>query len=344
MADAPPYDALLLVSFGGPEGPHEVLPFLERVTAGRGIPRERLEAVAEHYHHFGGVSPINDQNRALLAALRAELAEHGPDLPLYWGNRNWHPLLADTVREMRDDGVRCALAFVTSAFASWSGCRQYLDDLDRARAEVGPDAPEVHKLRLFYNHPGFVEPMAANVRAALAALPGGGDGATVVFTAHSIPVAMAQACDYELQLREACALVASLSGTRTWRLAYQSRSGPPSVPWLEPDIADELTALHGAGAPGVVVAPIGFVSDHLEVAWDLDVEAEQRSRQLGLPMVRAATVGTDGRFVSMVRQLVEERIEEPAGRPALGTRGPAGDRCAPGCCLGPSWPPVRRSA
>ncbi|CAN5457590.1 ferrochelatase [soil metagenome] len=343
MAGAGGYDALLLVSFGGPEGPEDVLPFLERVTAGRGVPRERLEAVAEHYHHVGGVSPINGQNRALLDALRTELAEHGPDLPLYWGNRNWHPLLADTLRQMRDDGLRCALAFVTSAFASWSGCRQYLDELDRARDEVGPGAPEVHKLRLFSNHPGFIEPMAANVRTALAELPAGGAGATVMFTAHSVPLAMAEASDYVAQLADACGLVAERAGAPRWQLAFQSRSGPPSVSWLEPDIADALTDLHAEGVGAVVVAPIGFVSDHMEVVWDLDVEASEVADRLGLPMARAATVGTDPAFVSMVRSLVLERTaaEGTPVRMALGGRGPSPDRCSPGCCTSPTWPPRR---
>jgi protoporphyrin/coproporphyrin ferrochelatase len=338
MADTP-YDAFLLVSFGGPEGMDDVLPFMERVTAGRGIPRERLLQVSEHYRLFDGVSPINGQNRALLAAIEAELAAHGPRLPVYWGNRNWHPLLADTLRRMADDGVRRALAFVTSAYSSYSGCRQYREDLARARAEVGPGAPEVHKLRVFHDHPGFVEPNAANVRAALARIPDERRaGAHLAFTAHSVPLSMATTSDYEAQLRETAALVSErLGGDHPWELVWQSRSGPPTQPWLEPDIVDHVEALHAAGATDVVVAPIGFVSDHMEVVYDLDTEAAARARELGIHLVRADTVGTAPAFVAMVRELVLEELEPGTPRRALGT-GPRTDTCTADCCPAPARP------
>ena len=330
------YDALLLLSFGGPEGPDDVLPFLENVVRGRGVPRERLLEVAEHYRHFAGVSPINGQNRALLAAIRAELADL-PALPVYWGNRNWHPLVEDTVATMRDAGVRRALVFVTSAFTSYSGCRQYRDDLDRARAAVGERAPELHKLRHYFNHPGFVEPNADAVRRALAGLPGHPD-ARLVFTAHSIPISMEATSGpgghlYSAQLREASRLVAeAVRGPGAdFDLVWQSRSGPPSVPWLEPDVNDHLEVLAAAGTSAVVVSPIGFVSDHVEVRWDLDEEAAATAAKLGLGYARAGTVGTDPRFVRMVRQLVEERTA--AAPPlALGRMGPGHDVCPVGCC------------
>jgi protoporphyrin/coproporphyrin ferrochelatase len=317
------YDALLLLSFGGPEGPDDVMPFLENVTRGRGVPRERLEGVAEHYHRFGGVSPINDQCRALKAAIEADFAAHGVELPVYWGNRNWHPFLADTLREMRSDGVRRAAAFVTSAYGGYSCCRQYLDDIDRARAEVG-DAPQVDKLRIYFNHPGFVEPMTESVRDAFDRLP---EGARIVFTAHSVPVAQPGRDRYVAELRDVAAVVA---GDRPWDLVYQSRSGPPAVPWLEPDVCDHLQKLHGEGVDAVVVAPVGFVSDHMEVKFDLDVEAAELAERLGMRVERAATVGTHPRFVAMVRELLTER--EGSDRPALGALGPRPDACPADCC------------
>jgi ferrochelatase len=324
----PSYDAVLLVSFGGPEGQDEVIPFLENVTRGRPVPPQRLDEVATHYRHFGGVSPINAQNRALIAALETELATAGLNLPVYWGNRNWHPLLADTVRRMTDDGSRRALAFVTSAYASYSGCRQYLDDIARARSGVsGP--PVIDKLRLFYNHPGFVGPNAARLRQALD--EAGGEAHTV-FTAHSIPESMAATSDYVHQLTETAGLVASLAGAGPWDLVYQSRSGPPSVPWLTPDIGDHLRALAAAGVQRVVVSPIGFISDHMEVVYDLDVEARLLADQLGLRLIRADTVGTDPAFVTMIRQLIEERLDPSVPRLALGADGPYHDICPAGCC------------
>ncbi|WP_433614667.1 ferrochelatase [Dactylosporangium sp. CA-139114] len=329
------YDAFLLLSFGGPEGQDDVLPFLENVTRGRGIPRERLEAVAGHYRHFGGVSPINAQCRELLDALRPRL-----DLPIYWGNRNWHPMLADTVRQMRDDGVRHAIAFVTSAYGSYSSCRQYLDDIDRARAEV-PGAPVIDKIRHYHDHPGFIEPHADAVRAALATLPGKAP-ARLVFTAHSIPAAMNAASGpggtgrYHAQLREAAALVAERAAPGlAWDLVWQSRSGPPQVPWLEPDINDHLEALAGDGVAEVVVSPVGFVSDHLEVLWDLDEEAAATAARLGLAYARAGTPGADPRFADMVRELVDERVIAHSNvRHALGAV-PTWDFCPADCCVSP---------
>jgi protoporphyrin/coproporphyrin ferrochelatase len=343
---ATPVDAVLLVSFGGPERPEDVLGFLENVTRGRGVPPERLAEVAEQYHARGGISPINDQCRALLAALRDELDRTGIDLPLYWGNRNWHPFLADTVARMRDDGVRHALAFVTSAYSSYSGCHQYRDDIARARAEAGPDAPTIGKLRQFFDHPGFVEPMAARAAAALAELPDAvRDGARLVCTAHSIPVSMAATCDYEVQLRETARLVAERVGVPLDRvdLVWQSRSGPPQVPWLEPDVSDHLEALAAAGVPAAVIAPIGFVSDHMEVVHDLDTVARARARAAGIEVRRAATVGTDPAFVSMIRELLEERLDPSLPRRHLGTLGVRPDTCLPGCCPAPARPGAPRT-
>jgi ferrochelatase len=270
-----------------------VVPFLENATRGRGVPRDRLLEVAEHYQYFGGVSPINAQNRALAAALEAELREHGPALPVFLGNRNWHPFVEDVLREMRDRGIRRALALVTSAYSSYSGCRQYREDIARARAAIGDDAPRVDKLRTFHDHPGFIEANAARLRGTLDTIElADRPGTHVVFSAHSIPLSMARCCAYEAQLTEAVALVASAVGVRNWTVAYQSRSGPPHVPWLEPDIADVLTELSRNGARDVVVAPIGFVSDHMEVLYDLDHEAREVASLLGLRFHRAASAGT----------------------------------------------------
>ncbi len=335
------YDALLFVSFGGPDGPDDVLPFLENVLRGRNVPRERMLEVAEHYYHFGGKSPINEQNRQLIAALTKEMNEHGPRLPIYWGNRNWQPLLPDTLRQMASDGVTHALAFVTSAFSSYSGCRQYREDVAAAQQEVGPAAPLVEKLRVFFNHPGFIEPTIERVTDALAKIPAENrDDALLLFTAHSIPRAMADGCRYEVQLREACRLVGAAVGRDDWQLVYQSRSGPPHQPWLEPDVLDFLRqqqAQHPLAA--VVVAPIGFISDHLEVLYDLDTEAKALCDDLGINMVRAATVGTHPRFVRMICDLIEERLTDAPARSALGTLGPKEDVCPEDCCL---YTPARR--
>ena len=328
------YDAVLVMSFGGPEGPADVVPFLENVTRGRGVPPERLREVAHHYERFGGVSPINGQNRALIAALTAELAAHDVKLPVYFGNRNWQPFLIDTMRQMRSDGVRRALMFVTSAYSSYSGCRQYREDVQRAQQALGPGAPEIEKLRVFYNHPGFVEPNAAHLRRALEALPvERRPAARVFFTAHSVPLAMAKCSAYEVQLREAGRLVAAAAGVTDWRLAYQSRSGPPHVPWLEPDILDELDRVAGEGARDVIVLPIGFISDHMEVMFDLDVEAMERAQTLGINLARVPTVGTAPRFIAMIRELIAERMDGGMERRALGALGPSHDVCAVSCCL-----------
>ncbi|GAA4212072.1 ferrochelatase [Actinocatenispora rupis] len=337
------YDAFLLLSFGGPEGPDDVMPFLRNVTRGRGVPEERLAEVAEHYRHFGGVSPINQQCRDLLAALRTEFADHGLDLPLYWGNRNWDPYLADTLATMRDDGVRRAIAFVTSPFGSYSSCRQYLEDIVAARATVGAGAPVIDKLRHFHDHPGYVEPHVDAVRAALGTLPAAPDSTRLVFTAHSVPMSMARTAGpagnrYTDQLAEVARLVADGSGAGLpYDLVWQSRSGPPQVPWLEPDVNDHLARLAADGVTGVVVSPIGFVSDHLEVVWDLDNEAADTAKRLGLDYARAATPGTDPRFVAMVRELVTERLDPAVPRRKLGGI-PVWDACADGCCALPPRP------
>ena len=348
----PAYDAFLLLSFGGPEGPDDVLPFLENVTRGRGVPPERLAEVAGHYHASGGVSPINDQCRDLLEAVGTTFAAAGISLPRYWGNRNWHPFIEDTVRQMRADGVERALAFVTSAYSSYSACRQYLDDIDRAVAAVGPGAPRIDKIRPYFNHPGFIEPFAASAEAALASLPAAAQaGARLVFTAHSVPVAMAASSGsqsegtavpgavggrYAAELREAARLISERvrGGTLPFDLVYQSRSGPPSVPWLEPDVNDHLAllakgtlpdgALLPGGPPaGVVVVPVGFVSDHMEVVHDLDVEAAQTAASLGLPFARAKAPGPAPQFAEMVAELVAERVSGTEPR-ALGPFGPRG--------------------
>jgi len=334
------YDAVLLVSFGGPESNEEVMPFLEHVLRGRNVPRERMLAVAEHYDHFGGKSPINQQNRELRAALHAELDRLGPRLPVYWGNRNWHPLLRDALAQMKKDGVRRALAFVTSAYSSYSGCRQYRENIADAQSQAGEGAPEIDKLRVFYNHPGFVGPMIERVRAGLLQLPAEARGrAQVVYTAHSIPRSMAETCDYVKQLEEACRLVSEGLERSGDRLVFQSRSGPRTQPWLEPDVLDHLRDLReGESASGVVIAPIGFISDHMEVLYDLDTEARQLCAELELPMVRAATVGAHPQFVSMIRQLIVERMSETPVRIALGGFGPAHDVCPADCCPAPRRP------
>jgi ferrochelatase len=290
--------------------------------------------VAEHYYHFGGVSPINEQNRALIAALVEELNRHGPQLPVYWGNRNWHPLLRDAVQQMADDGVRRALALVTSVFSSYSGCRQYLENIADACRQVGPTAPRIDKLRAFYNHPGFIEPMIERVQVALAEIPPQRQGAAaLVFTAHSIPVSMAETSRYVPQLREACRLVGQGVGREDWQLVYQSRSGPPTQPWLGPDIGDYLRHLKSQGFADAVVVPIGFISDHMEVLYDLDTEARAISEEIGLNLVRAGTVGTHPKFVAMLRELIAERTSG-APRRWLGDHGPSHDECPADCCPG----------
>ena len=333
--EPPSYDAVVVVSFGGPEGPDDVVPFLENVTRGRGVPPERLAVVAEQYLMFGGVSPINAQNRALVDALTRELAAHGIDLPVYWGNRNWDPFLTDTVRRMAEDGVQRALAFVTSAYSSYSACRQYREDIEAARTAVGPAAPTIDKLRQFWNHPGFVEPFRDGLQAALAELDQIDPATTaLVFTAHSLPLSMARTSDYEAQLRDAVDLVAEVAPDLRRDLVWQSRSGPPQVPWLEPDVNDHLRDLAAVGVRQVVVVPVGFTSDHQEVVFDLDTQASETAAELGVRMIRVPTPGVDPRYVAMVRELVEERLG--TARPvALGALGVRIAPCAEGCCPAP---------
>ena len=328
------YEAVLYVSFGGPEGPDDVMPFLENVTRGRGVPHERLLEAAQHYHHLGGVSPINAENRKVIAALEEDLTKRGPALPVYWGNRNWHPLLTDTVTQMRRDGIRRAIAFVTSAWSSYSGCRQYQEDIARAQSAAGPGAPIVDKIRQFFNHPGFIEAQTDRVNATLATISEPArSGAHLLFTAHSIPQRMADASSYVEQLEAASGLVADrVDPTYEWSLAYQSRSGPAHVPWLEPNVSEHLEKLASEGLTDVVVVPIGFVSDHMEVRFDLDVEAAGVARRRGLNMRRAETVGTHPVYIAMIRDLIVERIEGLNERPALGRMGASHDICADDCC------------
>lgn len=329
------YDALLVVSFGGPEKMEDVIPFLERTVRGRSVPRERILGVAEHYYQFGGSSPINRQNRALIRALEAELAAKGPALPIYWGNRNWHPLLPDTIRAMKADGIQRALAYVTSAYSSYSSCRLYLENIESARREAGAGAPAIDKLRAFYNHPQFIRVWADRVREALEQFPPEKrEAARLIFTAHSIPSSMADECAYVQQLEETCRLVSESLGRPPGDLVYQSRSGSPSQPWLGPDILGYLRRFATKGKD-VVIAPVGFVSDHMEIAYDLDTEAQNLCNEIGLNMVRAATPGTHPEFVGMIRELILERMVAGTGRRALGNLGPHHDACPSDCCLRP---------
>ncbi len=342
--DTRPYDALLLVSFGGPEKAADVMPFLANVTAGKGIPPDRLAAVGEHYFAFGGRSPINDQCRALLAAVRADLAGRDIALPVYWGNRNWDPLLTDTIARMEADGIRQAACFVTSAYSSYSGCRQYRENLFAAAEGTGV---VLDRLRHYFNHRGFIEPFVDAAARALADLP---VDARLVFVTHSIPSSMNAASGgpdafaYERQHRSVAEVVATQVGEKlgrdiAWDLTYCSRSGSPATPWLEPDINDHLETLHAGGVGAVAVAPIGFISDHMEVVYDLDTEAAETAARLGMAFVRIATPGTDPRFVAMVGDLLTERVAAERGnhpdRVASGSLGTQPDRCAVDCCLNP---------
>ncbi|MGH3941412.1 MAG: ferrochelatase [Pseudonocardiaceae bacterium] len=343
-------DALLLLSFGGPEGPEQVRPFLENVTRGRDVPPERMDEVAQHYLHFDGVSPINRCNRDLITSIERVLTAAGLELPVYFGNRNWHPMVEDTVAAMAADGVRAAVVFATSAWGGYSGCRQYHEDIARARASVGSSAPELVKLRHFFHHPLFIAAWSDALRTARAQV---GSAARVVFTAHSVPVAADAAAGtavegghrYSRQVAEAARLIAMAAGVDGYDLAWQSRSGPPQVPWLAPDVLDQLDALHAQGVPGVVVAPIGFVSDHLEVLWDLDEEARIRATELGMGFVRVATPGTDARFAEMVVELITEQVRGVPPRrcsqiPAAGY-GVNGAPCERVCCEPLRTRPVR---
>lgn len=338
-----PYDSLLLVSFGGPEGPNEVMPFLENVLRGKNVPRERMLEVAEHYQHFGGVSPINDQCRALIQAVRKELNDHQISLPIYWGNRNWHPMLEVTLQEMATDGRKRALAFFTSMFSCYSGCRQYRENVSAAREKIGVAAPIVDKIRVAYNHPGFIESQADLLRKTLIKIRSEHRAQTpVLFCAHSIPMTMADNSRYQIQLLEACRLVAEHAAHPRWELVFQSRSGPPQQPWLEPDVRDRIHQLHDQESiTNVVLQPIGFVSDHMEVLYDLDDEAAKLCKEMQIEFYRVPSVGVHSRFVSMIRELIIERMTPRADRPALGKYGPNHDVCPENCCLYPQ--PTRPS-
>ena len=335
------YDAILIVGFGGPDKKEDVIPFLENVLRGRNVPHQRMMEVAEHYYQFGGVSPINAQVRELIDALRPELEQNGVTLPVYWGNRNWHPLLPVTLGEMADAGSKRVLAVVLAAYSSYSSCRQYREDIERAQAEVGPSAPQVDKVRVFYNHPDFIAANCERVRPALEQIPSERRGKThIAFTAHSIPGSMASQCDYERQLTETCRLIAeelNVADDR-WKLVYQSRSGRPTDPWLEPDICDHLVSLPEQNVKDVVVMPVGFLSDHMEVLFDLDEEAREAAGKGALNMVRAASVGTHPLFVGMLRKLIKERLSDSSDRCAVGQFGAAPDTCAADCCAAPQRP------
>ncbi|MGC0364061.1 ferrochelatase [Rhodococcus sp. 27YEA15] len=346
-----PFDALLVLSFGGPEKPDDVRPFLENVTRGRGVPPERLDAVVEHYMHFGGVSPINALNRELIGRVEDELVASGLDLPVYFGNRNWHPMVEDTVAQMRADGIRNAAVFATSAWGGYSGCRQYHEDIARARESVGAGAPVLTKLRQYFDHPLVVGAFADAVRAARAELPATTrEQARLVFTAHSVPSAADRNAGppaegghlYSRQVAEAAKLVAAEAGVDDFDLVWQSRSGPPQVPWLDPDICDHLDVLSGKGVRAVIVCPVGFVSDHLEVVWDLDTEAKDKADELGMDFVRAGTPGRDRRFARLVPALIQERLAGQAPvrlgvEPLLGSTE-NGVRCAVDCCAAVTRP------
>lgn len=326
------YDALILVSFGGPEGPDDVMPFLENVLRGRDVPRQRMLDVSEHYMAFGGVSPMNENNRGLISLLERELADHDMSFPIYFGNRNWHPMLAETLEQMKEDGIKRALAIVTSGYGSYSSCRQYRENLEDARKKVGEGAPEVDKLRLFFNHPGFLESMVACTRRAIMQVEEERrSDCQLLFTAHSIPLSMAVGCQYASQLEEVSRLVAAETATSNFELVYQSRSGSPQHPWLEPDICDQIQKSAECGVKDVVVVPVGFISPHMEILFDLDIEARELCEQLGITMVRADTVGREPRFIAMLRELIDERIrgETPL---AVGELEAPPHVCEADCC------------
>jgi ferrochelatase len=358
-----PYDALLVVSFGGPEKPEDVVPFLENVTRGRGIPRERLEEVGEHYFQLGGRSPLNDLNRDFVAAVEEDLRGNGVDLPVYWGNRNWDPYLTDALGQMAKDGVERAVCFLTSAYSSYSGCRQYRENLADAVAEVD-GAPTLDRVRHYFNHPGFVEPMVDATLAALADLPAKARGdARLLFVTHSIPVSMNDAsgrggsraqtgsdgaggaylAQHESVAAEITERIRQHTGHRfPSEVVFCSRSGPPEVPWLGPDVNVRIQHASRHGVPAVVVVPIGFVADHMEVVYDLDTEARATAEEAGIAFARAATAGVDPRFVAMVRDLVLERAaaarDEDPSRPVVGTLAPSWDLCPAGCCANARGP------
>ncbi len=328
------YDAILLISFGGPEKMEDIHPFIDHVLEGKNVPDERKKEVAHHYELFDGVSPINEQNRQLINALKEELKTHNINLPIYWGNRNWHPFLTDTMKAMTDDSITTVIAFVTSAFSCYSSCRQYLEDIERARTSVGPTAPAVDKIRPFYNHPGFIESNAEHIKSAFSRLTDvRKDSIWIIFTAHSIPNTMAENSDYAKQLLESCKLTASALQHPHWSLAYQSRSGSPQTPWLGPDICDHLIEIKEKKFTNIIIAPIGFVSDHMEVIFDLDTEAADFCAVNGIRMERAMTASIHPKFVSMVRELISERLFDNQEPRYLGTMGPAPNDCGTNCCL-----------
>lgn len=328
------YDAVLIVTFGGPDKMEDVMPFLENVLRGKNVPRERMLEVAHHYELFNGKSPMNEQNAELKELLEARMEQVEPKLPVYVGNRNWHPMLEDTIRQMKADGVKRAMAFVVSGYSCYSGCRQYREDIQRAREAVGEGAPEFVKLRVFFNHPLFVEVNAEHVRNSLARIPEAERAnAPILFTAHSIPSAMAEKCRYEMQLQEASRLVAEAVGHENWRLVYQSRSGPPHQPWLEPDVCDVISELSEQGVKHLVISPLGFTSDHMEVLFDLDTEAKELCDELGIQMERAPAAGNHPLFIEMVHDLIAERLEDRPDRPAIGAMPASHDVCPENCCM-----------
>lgn len=331
-----PYDALIVISFGGPNSNDDVIPFLENVLRGKPVPRSRMLEVAEHYYHFGGKSPINEQNLALIDALKLELQRREIQLPIYFGNRNWEPYIHEALEQMKADGVHRALAFFTSGFSCYSGCRQYRENVAKAQEMVGEGAPRVDLLRKFYNHPGFIGALADLTSEAVSKLSSPGQSANkVLFVAHSIPLSMAEHSRYEEQLRESSRLVAETCGLPDWELVFQSRSGPPTQPWLEPDICDRIETLPAEGYKAVTVIPVGFVSDHMEILFDLDTEAVEKAAEVGLEMARVPTVGTHPEFVSMIGELIAERLGLQDERRALGQFGPSYDVCPANCCLYP---------
>lgn len=327
------FDAFFFVSFGGPEGPDDVMPFLDNVLRGKNVPEERKQGVAQHYLSFGGVSPINAQNRELIQKLEKAFEKNDIDLPIYWGNRNWNPTIQESLESMKTDGKKHALAYFTSAFSSYSGCRQYRENIAYAQEQVGQGAPEVSKLRMYFNHPLFIQSIVENMQKAYQRLlQNNFDRIYVLFTAHSIPISMSDNCDYVKQLNEACLLVSKASGFSDFKLVYQSRSGPPQVPWLEPDVCDELTHVKEKGFDGVLVCPIGFVSDHMEVIYDLDHEAKQKAEKLELGFERASAAGHNDLFVDMIVELVKERLDESVEKRSVGQLGPWHDECPVDCC------------
>ena len=326
------YDAILIVSFGGPEGPDDVMPFLDNVLMGLNVPKPVKVRIAKRYQRFGGISPINRETRSFIQALEIEIQNNGPQLPIYWGNRNWHPMLPDTLNRMADDGIKNAIAYVTSTFSSYSGCRKYREDLYEAIQGVD-NPPHIDKLRVGYNHPGFIKAVSDRTREALESTSVDKEEVVLMFTAHSLPLSMAKCTDYEAQLQEACNLVGQVVGINSWQLVYQSNNASYGEPWLEPDIADALEKAKSSGRSHVVIMPIGFVCDHMEVVLDLDIEAKEQANNLGLQLTRAATVGSHPAYISMVRELIIERMSKNPDRQYLGSRGANGDYCKPDCCL-----------